>query len=69
MPCGVSPYPPGWLQPAVPRQRRNRQLPTMIDPHGAHTGQVMVRSEWEAVRERSDEAGLAASATSRDQAD
>jgi lipopolysaccharide transport system ATP-binding protein len=26
---------------------------TMIDPHGAHTGQVMVRSEWEAVRERS----------------
>jgi hypothetical protein len=41
---------------------------TMIDPHGAHTGQVMVRSEWEAVMERSDEAGLAASATSRDQA-
>jgi hypothetical protein len=41
---------------------------TMIDPHGAHTGEVMVRSEWEAVRERSDEAGLAA-ATSRDQAD
>jgi lipopolysaccharide transport system ATP-binding protein len=43
---------------------------TMIDPHGTHTGQVMVRSEWEAVREQSDEAGLAASATSRrDQAD
>jgi len=42
----------------------------MIDPHGPHTGQVMVQSEWEAVRERSDEAGLAAPATSRrDQAD
>jgi lipopolysaccharide transport system ATP-binding protein len=42
---------------------------TMIDPHGAHTGQVMVRSEWEAVGEESSEAGLARSADSRNQVD